>query len=156
MPCDNSKRVGQERQEHATTNKVRNCEKEGQCLEEKEIRKGSKPHPKMKGPEPGETFTFEVLLDKQFFVNPFLGEASGEHIFEKPPKKLGGARILDKTLSGEYVLGRPPKKPGVPMLLVVLMLYSLLTEVAGESLEDGEKKKWVFDTYFSQQLSCFS
>ena len=49
---------------------------------------------------------------------------------------------MDKTLSWEYVLGRPPKKPGGTMLLILLMLFSLMTEVAGESLEDGERKKW--------------
>ena len=49
---------------------------------------------------------------------------------------------MDKTLSREYVLERPLKKPGGAMLCIALTLYLLLTEVAGESLEDGEKKKW--------------
>ena len=67
----------------------------------------------MENTEPGETFTFGVPLDKFFFISPFLGEASDEHTFEKPPKKPGGVCILDKSLTGEYVLGRPPKDPVV-------------------------------------------
>ena len=82
-------------------------------------------------------------MDKQFFISPFLGEASDKHTFEKPLKKTGGVRILDKSLTEEYVLGKPPKKPGGAMPLFVLMLYLLLTEIACESLEDGEKKKGV-------------
>ena len=69
---------------------------------------------------------------------------SSEHIFGKPPKKPGGARILDKAVSGEYVLGRPPKKPGGTLQLSLNLLTLLLTGVACESVEDEESKKWGF------------
>ena len=67
---------------------------------------------------------------------------SSEHIFGKPPKKPGGARILDKAVSGEYVLGRPPKKPGGTLRLFLTLLILLLTGVACESVEDEASKKW--------------
>ena len=68
-------------------------------------------------------------------------ESSGnEQVSKRPPKKTGGNGFLDKSLTGEYDLGKPPKKPGGVKLLLVLVLYSLLTQVKGKKLEDREKK----------------
>ena len=67
-----------------------------------------------------------------------------EHAFKKPPKKTGGNGFLDKSLTGEYDLGKPPKKPGGVKPLLVLVLYSLLPQVKGENLEDGEKERGGF------------
>ena len=64
-----------------------------------------------------------------------------EQVSKKPPRKTGGNGFMDKSLTGEYDLGKPPKKPGGAKLLLVLVLYSLLTQVKGEKLEDGEKER---------------
>ena len=139
---EGSKKEEQERQERTTTNNIRNCENEGQQLEESTLRKGNEPFPKMEDLESNETFMFKVPLDEQFSVNPFLGEASDEHIFEKPPQKSGGTHILDKILSGEYVVGRPPKKPGGTLIFLLLMLSLLLSGVECKNVKDEGNRKW--------------
>ena len=58
-------------------------------------------------------------------------------------KCAGVNGLLDKAQTGEYVLGKPPKKTGGVKLLFALVLYSLLTQVKGENLEDEEKKNGV-------------
>ena len=65
-----------------------------------------------------------------------------EEVFETPPKKPGGTRISDRTLSGEYVLGRPPKKPGGSLPFFLLVLPLLLSGVECKSVKDEGNRKW--------------
>ena len=73
-----------------------------------------------------------------------------EQVSKRPPRKTDGNGFLDKSLTGEYDLGKPPKKPGGVKLLLVLVLYSLLTQVKGKKLENKEKERGRFWHIFFQ------
>ena len=117
---DKGRKAEWERQERATANTPENCNDTEQHLEKDVSREGYEPFLTFEGPESSETFMLKGHLEEQTFSNSFLGEVRGKQVFGKPPKKPGGIRSLDKTLSGEYVLRRPPKKPGGTLRLILL------------------------------------